>query len=122
MYVLNQKGHALIELVIILPILLFLLIGFFDVMQIKETKWMLEQQLNQIGEQWNQSSTYANMFQILKEINPNATLEIKNKNDESFFLVIKEKVKIHCPGLNRIIDSPYEIKVEKEFLRKEDNV
>ena len=114
----NQKGHALVEFVIILPLLLFLMIGFFDFLHIKETEKKLEKEINELNISWNEMNQFDEINQMVKEKNKDAILEITNKNDEYRIISIKENLKIYCPLLNRILKSPYEIKVEKK-LEKE---
>lgn len=115
----NQKGHALIELVIILPILLFLVLAGYDFYHIKETEKKLEKQLIELEKNWNVEKTFDDLNQWIKEKNENISLEIKNSNDEYFVLILKEEIKIRCPILNRILKNPYIVEISKKEEKRE---
>mgnify|MGYP003571291486 CR=1 FL=1 len=104
----NNKGQALVEFVLILPILIMILFVIVDFGMIFNTKSDLE----------NKSSD------IILQLNNNQTLEqIKNNYDEleietevigdNLKIVFKDYVNIITPGLNRIIEDPYPVSVER---------
>ena len=89
----NTKGQALIEFILILPILLILTIGIFDLFNIQNKKYDLENDLDYITELYmnnkeDEINTYLNKNDI--------TLE-KNINGEFIELKLTKKVKLITP-------------------------
>ena len=106
----NRKGQALIEFVLILPIFLFILFVIFDFGNIFSSKNKLEYI----------SSDVVDMYKSGKDINAikdsysDVEIEFDNKyNDKYTKIVIKSKVNIITPGLNRIIGDKYSIEIER---------
>lgn len=108
----NTKGQALIEFILILPILLILTIGIFDLFNIQNKKYDLENDLDYITELYmnnkeDEINTYLNKNDI--------TLE-KNINGEFIELKLTKKVKLITPLLNKILDNPTIISVKRSVL------
>lgn len=114
----NKKGQALVEFVVILPILIMLLFATIDFGLIIYNKNKLENKLNDVV------NMYENMEdeqEIIKFIN-------KNTNKKTTYRVIKEdefitiklftSVDIITPGLNIVLDSPYKIEVSRVIYEK----
>ncbi|MBQ2873075.1 MAG: pilus assembly protein [Bacilli bacterium] len=104
----NRKGQALIEFVLILPVLIFVLFSVIDFGIIFSTKNTLE----------NDSVDIVNLFK-----NGTSLEEIKamyNNNDinistdgEYYTFMITTSVNLITPGLNKILGDPYLINVER---------
>ena len=108
----NTKGQALIEFILILPILLILTIGVFDLFNIQNKKYDLENDLDYITELYmnnneDEINTYLNKNDI--------TLE-KNINGEFIELKLTKKVKLITPLLNKVLDNPTVISVKRSVL------
>lgn len=108
----NTKGQALIEFILILPILLILTIGVFDLFNIQNKKYDLENDLDYITELYmnnneDEINTYLNKNDI--------TLE-KNINGEFVELKLTKKVKLITPLLNKVLDNPTIISVKRSVL------
>ncbi len=108
----NTKGQALIEFILILPILLILTIGIFDLFNIQNKKYDLENDLDYITELYmnnkeDEINTYLNKNDI--------TLE-KNINGEFIELKLTRKVKLITPLLNKVLDNPTIISVKRSVL------
>ena len=108
----NTKGQALIEFILILPILLILTIGVFDLFNIQNKKYDLENDLDYITELYmnnneDEINTYLNKNDI--------TLE-KNINGEFIELKLTKKVKLITPLLNKVLDNPTIISVKRRVL------
>lgn len=108
----NTKGQALIEFILILPILLILTIGVFDLFNIQNKKYDLENDLDYITELYmnnneDEINTYLNKNDI--------TLE-KNINGEFIELKLTKKVKLITPLLNKVLDNPTIISVKRSVL------
>lgn len=104
----NNKGQALVEFILILPVILAILLVIIDLGKIFNEKNTLE----------NTSIDIIELYKNGKSID-----EIKNKyndisittNIENNYLTIKLKkeIEIITPGLNIVLDNPYSIEVER---------
>ena len=104
----NIKGQALVEFILILPVILAILLVIIDLGKIFNEKNTLE----------NTSIDIIELYKNGKSIN-----EIKNKyndinitiNIDNNYLTIKLKkeIEIITPGLNIVLDNPYPIEVER---------
>lgn len=111
----KKRGQALVEFVIILPILIFLLLVIFDFGKIIMIKNQLENEMNNISEEIQKGIEHEKIEEGLKKNNKKAELEIKWGND-NIKITLKEKTELITPGLNIILTSPYEIIVERSIL------
>lgn len=111
----KKRGQALVEFVIILPILIFLLLVIFDFGRIIMIKNQLENEMNNISEEIQKGIEHEKIEERLKKNNKKAELEIKWGND-NIKIALKEKTELITPGLNIILTSPYEIVVERSIL------
>lgn len=104
----NRKGQALIEFVLILPVLLFILFAIIDFGIIFSSKSSLE----------NDSADIINLFKNgtsvseIEEMYSEQTITISN-NDGYYKFTISTYVNLITPGLNRILGDPYLINVER---------
>ncbi len=108
----SNKGQALIEFILILPILLILTIGIFDLFNIQNKKYDLENDLDYVTQLYitnkeNEIEPYLNKNNI--------TLE-KNINEEYIELKLTKQVKLITPLLNKILENPTTISVKRSVL------
>ena len=104
----NNKGQALVEFILILPVILAILLVIIDLGKIFNEKNTLE-------------NTSIDIIELYK--NGKSIEEIKNKyndisittNIDNNYLTIKLKkeIEIITPGLNIVLDNPYPIEVER---------
>lgn len=110
----NNKGQALVEFVLILPVLLIMIVGTIDLGNIIYKKYQLEGNLDEVVELYKQSSqtkldNYANEKKLdIDIITESDMITIKLTND----------IKISAPILGNIIDNPYEIEVERSIYNE----
>lgn len=108
----NTKGQALIEFILILPILLILTIGVFDLFNIQNKKYDLENDLDYITELYMNN----NEDEINTYLNKNDIALEKNINGEFIELKLTRKVKLITPLLNKVLDNPTIISVKRSVL------
>lgn len=102
----NNKGQALIEFVLILPIFMFLIFLVYDFGMIFNSKNRLENSSSDIIALYKNGKTLDDIR------NKYASLEIDVSNDsECYEFIIQDKVKLITPGLNRVFGNPYKISV-----------
>lgn len=104
----NNKGQALVEFVLILPVFILILFVIIDFGMIVSTKSSLE----------NQSIDIVGLFKHGKSIEDIKTIyddvDIDIQKEEDYFkVIINSSVDIITPGLNRVLDDPYVVSVER---------
>ena len=111
----NRKGQALVEFVLILPIFIMILFAIVDFGMILNKKNELENISVDIINFLNNNNK---IEEIQKEY---PKVDIKLTNEEKYTIVeISTKVNIITPGLNRVLDNPYIVKVERKIPNVED--
>ncbi len=111
----NRKGQALVEFVLILPIFIMILFAIVDFGMILNKKNELENISVDIINLLNNNNK---IEEIQKEY---PKVDIKLTNEEKYTIVeISTKVNIITPGLNRVLDNPYIVKVERKIPNVED--
>ena len=105
----RQKGQALIEFILILPVLLMIITCMFDIGSILYTKYKMNQTLDTVSEIFlNQGEEEANNYAIKEQV------KLKyQKNKESYEITVSKKQNITTPGLNKVLGNPYIIEETK---------
>ena len=104
----NHKGQALVEFVLILPILIMIIFVAVDFGIIFNEKNHLENDSLDIINMYNKGTT----IEEIKNIYQNYTLSVEEKEDY-YNIKISKKVKLRAPGLGKIMGNPYKIEVER---------
>ena len=108
----DKKGQALVEFVIILPIIVFMLLATIDIGKIFYTKNVLEDKLNDVVTMYENKYDLNTIKKNLNNDVKKSTLEIKENNKDVSFVLAK-KIDIITPGLNLIFKNPYKIQVKR---------
>ena len=110
----NNKGQALIEFILILPILLILTIGIFDLFNIQNKKYELANDLDYI------SVLYINNREneALEYLNKKEILLTRVQNENFLELTLTKKVNLITPGLNKILENPFTITVKRSVYNE----
>ena len=109
----NKKGQALVEFVIVLPILIMILFATIDFGLIIYNKNKLESKLNDVV---NMVKNNESEKSIEKFINKDASRKTTYKilKDEDYITIkLFTSVEIITPGLNLILDNPYKVSVSR---------
>jgi len=104
----NRKGQALVEFVLILPLFIFLLFAVYDFGMIFSKRNELENTSTDIVMLYKSGKQIDEIRAIYSDIN----IDIIRDNDYDNF-VIKDKIKIKTPGLNRVLGNPYYVEVKR---------
>ena len=108
----NKKGQALVEFVIILPVLLMILFVMIDFGLIIYNKSKLENKINDVVEMISNNESDEDIKLFINEGQNRKTtykvIEGKNKTIKLF-----TSVNIITPGLNIVLDNPYKIEVSR---------
>ena len=104
----NNRGQALVEFVLILPILILILFSVIDFGMIYSSKSTLENDSSDIVDLFKEGTTIDELRKIYSEniINVSTT--------ESYYKIrISTSVNLITPGLNRVLGDPYVLNVER---------
>ena len=104
----NNKGQALVEFVLILPVFIFILFAVVDFGIIFSSKSNLENDCSSIVELFKNGTS----IEEIKKIYDDNIVNISS--DGSYYkLIISTSVDLITPGLNRLLGDPYLISVER---------
>ena len=105
----NNKGQALVEFIIVLPILLLLIMCIIDLGNIFVKKYSIENDMDIIYDMYR-SNNDTEINNYVKE----KGLEINYEKDGEFVIINLSKItKINTPILNNILGHDYKIEVSK---------
>lgn len=105
----KNKGQALVEFIIILPVLLLLILGAIDFGNILYKEYTLENDLDYIVELVRQNKmTEVDYYVKQKELTKN--IETKSTTTT---ITLSKKVVVNTPGVNRILGKNYQIKASR---------
>lgn len=104
----NNRGQALIEFVLILPIFILILFSVIDFGIIFNKKSSLENDSVDIINLYKNGKTLDEIKDIYKDNN----IDISN-DGEYYRFNISTSINLITPGLNRILGEPYVIDVER---------
>lgn len=104
----NNKGQALIEFVLILPIFIFILFAVIDFGVIFSSKSYLESDSSDIINLFKNGNSVSELEEMYGEY----TIDISS-DGEYYKFTISTSVNLITPGFNRIFGNPYLINVER---------
>lgn len=104
----NNKGQALVEFILILPVFIMILFVIIDFGMIFNKKSNLESISNDAISIYKENESLVEIQNLYKDIQ----IELVNVNDYTK-LVFKDKVNIVTPGMNKAFGNPYVITVER---------
>lgn len=106
----NNRGQALIEFVLILPILLLLIFALIDFGRIIVCKSHLEGVMNEVSNlEEDKMAAY-----LRKDTDYKIGYSIKK--DEYMNITLSTKLDLITPGLNNVLSNPYVVKVERNIV------
>ena len=105
----NKKGQALVEFIIILPVLIMIFMSIVDMGNLFYKKYQLENELDYIADLYiNDKKAEINTY-----VNDNQFIINYETNLSKTTINLKKKVEIVTPGLKRIFKDPYYIEVKR---------
>ena len=104
----NNKGQALIEFILILPIFLMIVFVVVDFGTIFSSKAKLENDSYDIIELIESNTSIEEIKQLYNNVNINTTIK-----DNYQTIHISKKVNLITPGIYRILDDPFMIEIER---------
>lgn len=104
-----NKGQALVEFIIILPVALLLVLGVIDFGNIIYKKYTLENDLNTVVDLYQNDQAQAMNDYVTKN---NLSLNI-DSGEEYVTVSISKRVRVYTPGLGQIINNPFAIETKR---------
>ena len=112
----NKKGQALVEFVIILPVLLLIVISMVDFGNLLYQKYQLEQNLEYVSDLYLANDT--NALEQEKQ-----RLNIKTEEDGKYIkLTIEKEAKLSSPILRRVLGENYVIATSRKLYQDENEI
>ena len=108
----NRHGQALIEFVLVLPILLLIIFAFLDFGRIILCKNHLENTMSEVVSLYKDNSDIQSFLQ--KDNDYKITFQIQKSNYTK--IILETKLDLITPGLNKILNNPYKVSVERSVL------
>lgn len=112
----NKKGQALVEFIIILPIMLFLGFVFIDFILISYNKQKLENIIVDVGEMYKNKELEKDIKSFIKKNEENVNVTFKDM-DKYFDVVLIKEYKFITPGMDNILKD-YKISVERTMYNE----
>lgn len=112
--IVKNKGQALVEFVLVLPVLLLLIFAFFDISRIMLGKNHLESVMDEVATLVHQDKSVNEINNFLKNDDYDITCDINNQ--EYTNITLKTTIDLITPGMKRILDNPYTIKIERSII------
>lgn len=105
----NKKGQALVEFILILPIFLMILFVIVDFGTILNNKSRLENTSADIINMYKNGESIENIKNIYSDI----SISINTYKEKYKKIIIKKNVNLITPGLERILEDPFPIEIER---------
>jgi Flp pilus assembly protein TadG len=106
---LNNKGQALVEFIIIIPVFMFLALGVIDFGNILYQKYTLENDLDLVTDLHKQDKINDINSYIS---NKNITYNYNNEGNLTT-IILSKPINVMTPGLNLVLGNTYVIKAER---------
>lgn len=108
----KRQGQALVEFIIVLPVLIVIMLGIIDFGLIFMKKNSLENNLEEVTEIWKKNQSIEEVNSYLNLLDDKVLFSVSEK-EEFDELLLKVNYNTATPGLNLVLGSPYEIKVSR---------
>ena len=105
----NSKGQALVEFIIVLPILLIIIMVIVDLGNIFIKKYSIENDIDIVSKFYKE-----NQHTEINDYIKNNKLIIEYEKDNNYVTInLSKNIKVNAPILNNILGKEYEIKASK---------
>ncbi len=108
----NKKGQALVEFIIILPVIIYIILVLVDFMLIFSYRNNLESKMNDVITLYKDNR---NINEYLNKDLKDVSYQIKS-DDKYTYIVVKMNYKFITPGLNNVLGNKDVVKSERVIL------
>lgn len=109
----NKKGQALVEFVLIVPVLIMILFCMIDFGKILYYRINLESKLDKVIDLYESDKTYNEINEKISKDDSSIKITIANKDNEYVEFTLIKEAEIITPGLNLILDNPFGVKITR---------
>ena len=110
----KQKGQALIEFILILPIIILILVSLIDIGNIFMQKYSLNDSLETVADLYQNNEEKELKAYIAKE-----NLKYSESiNGDIVTITLEKDIKVAAPGLSNILGKNYKINATKTFYKE----
>lgn len=110
---LKNKGQALIEFVIILPIFVFMILAVIDLGKILYFGNILESKMDDVITYYEENKTYNEIDNLIKLDDKTIEFQATNENNTYIEFKLIKNLDIITPGLNFILGNPYNVTAKR---------
>ena len=104
----DNKGQALVEFVLVLPIILMILFAIVDMGMIFTKKASLENDSYEIVELVKNNTSIDEIRKLYKDVEINISVK-----DNYQVIYLKENVDMVTPGMSKIMGDPFVVEIER---------
>lgn len=112
----NKKGQALVEFIIILPIMIFVLLVIVDFGIMSYNKNRLENMIDDVSKMYKNNETTEEINKFIKDNDKDITYQINNK-EKYITIKLSKKYKSITPGIDKMFKIS-NIDVEREIYNE----
>ena len=112
----NKKGQALVEFIIILPIMIFVLLAIVDFGIMSYNKNRLENMIDDVSKMYKNNETTEEINKFIKDNDKDITYQINNK-EKYITIKLSKKYKSIVPGIDKMFKRS-NIEVEREIYNE----
>jgi hypothetical protein len=113
----KDKGQALVEFVLVLPVFMMLILAIIDFGRIIYIKNNLENKTDDALTYLRDKRPYEEVKAIInKDVTEEINISLTYGQDNYLTIQLSEEIAIFTPGLNYILSNPYEVSVERIVL------
>ncbi len=109
----NNKGQALVEFIIVLPILLLIIMAIIDLGNIFVKKYSLENHVDTVYEMYIANDENS----INNYIKENSLVLNYENNEEYIEINLSKTIKVNTPILNNILGKDYKVEVRRAIYK-----
>ena len=111
----KNKGQALVEFVLVLPVLLLLIFAFLDVSRIMIGRSHLESMMNEVVKLVDDKKNIDEINNYLKSYS-DYKINVDIEYNEYIVVTLKSSIDLITPGLKKILKNPYVINIERSII------
>lgn len=97
----NKKGQALVEFIIVLPIMIFVLLAIVDLGIVSYNKNKLENIISDVGAMYKNNETEEEINKFIKDNDKDINYTINN-NDKYINIKLEKKYNSITPGIDKL--------------------
>lgn len=109
----NKKGQALVEFILIIPVLIMILFCVIDFGSIFYNRISLESKLDKVINLYENSDTHKEISDKITKDDALIKVLITNKDNKYIEFSLMKDVNLITPGLNSVLGNPFAVKVTR---------